>query len=80
MEKNKPVKKYRVSSIKATVWENEGLKEDGQPFKKVSINFEKGYKDVKGEWHKTNSYNISDLPKLKTLVDEVYKDLVVVKE
>jgi hypothetical protein len=80
MENNKPIKKYRVSSIKATVWENETLKENGDPFKQISINIEKGYKDIKGEWQKTNSYNLSDLPKLKVLVDEVYKDCMVVKE
>lgn len=77
-EKGKePVKKFSTGTITASVWENEGIGQDNKPTTFNSVTFQKRYKGKDGEWATANSYNVSDLPKLKIVLDEAYKYLAL---
>lgn len=79
-EKNKPVKKFVVGTISATIWENIKTKIDEKGktinYSIYSINIEKSYKKD-NEWKKTNSFNVEDLPKINLVTSEAYKYLTL---
>lgn len=78
-EKNKPVKKFVVGTISATIWENIKTKTENNKtinYSIYSINIEKSYKKD-NEWKKTNSFNVEDLPKINLVTFEAYKYLTL---
>lgn len=74
-DKKRPVKKYRASLLNLNVWENET--EEGAIH---SFSFQKNYKDLDGEWKNTHNLGVSDLPKLKLLIDKAYYDFYLKEE
>lgn len=72
-EKNMPKAKFKVGSVEATVWENKI--EDGKVFQ--SVNILRNYKDKNGEWQKTNTFRINDIPKLRLVCDKTYEHLTM---
>lgn len=68
-DKKKPTKTYRASLLNLSVWENEN--EEGVIH---SFSFQKSYKDLDGEWKHTQSLGVSDLPKLRLLIEKAYSD------
>ncbi len=68
----KPVKTYKVGLLNLSLWENE-LTEG----KMKSFTFQRAYTDSKGVWQHTQSLGLSDLPKLRLLIEEAYKDQVL---
>lgn len=73
-ETNKPKKTYKAGALFLNVWENE-LGEE----KIKSFSFQRSYKDKQDEWQHTQSLRVSDLPKLMVLLEEAYKDEVIVE-
>lgn len=69
MTKNEPIKKFRIGNVSADVWENEG--KENKKF--LSISIAKNYKDMNDEWKSTNSFSVSDLPKLVLASSEAYR-------
>jgi hypothetical protein len=61
-----PVAKLRLGLINASIWERTT---DNGTFHNVT--FERRYRDSNGDWHSTQSYNVSDLPLLAKLADQV---------
>lgn len=72
MTDNKPIKTYKAGVLSLSLWENEG--NEG---KMKSFTFNRSYKDKEDSWQKTQSLRVSDLPKLKILLEEAYKDLII---
>lgn len=72
VENNKPIKTYKVGVLSLSMWENE-LK-DG---KVNTFTFQRGYKDTNDKWQHTQQLRLSDLPKLRILLEEAYKDVVL---
>lgn len=70
---NKPIRVYKAKAITLSVWENEG--ENDKKFN--SITFQRSYLDKDEQWQHTQSLHVSDLPILKVLLDEAYKDSIV---
>ena len=62
--KNPPVGKVRVGLITASIWENQT---DKGTFHNVT--FERRYRDGKGNWASSNSYNAEDLLALAKAAD-----------
>ncbi len=75
---NLPLKKFRAGQVTATIWENK-REIDGKEeiFKTTTI--EKNYKDGE-EWKTTNSFNINDLYRLQSVVNNALNNLVVKDE
>lgn len=72
-ENNKPKKVYRAKTLSLSLWEREG--EYDKPLRHFS--FQKSYKDSSDEWQTTHTLSPSDLPILKTLIDEAYRDILI---
>ena len=66
MENKKPKKIYKSGQLSLFRWDNENGK---------SFTFQKSFKDKDSdEWKHTQNLNLMDLPKLKLLVEEAFKD------
>lgn len=72
VENNKPTKIYKAGVISLNLWENET--QDGNTM--ISFTLNRSYKDKDDKWQKTQNLRVSDLPKLKILLDEAYKDSI----
>ncbi|MBU1199438.1 MAG: hypothetical protein KKF46_01180 [Nanoarchaeota archaeon] len=81
MEKNTtgnlPVKKFRAGAISATVWENQNKSKQGEVISYKSVSFERNYKDANGQWQKTSSLRMSDLPKAALVINKAYEFLAL---
>ena len=51
------------------MWEND--LDDGTI---KTFSFQRSYKDDKGDWHQTQSMRMVDLPRMRVLIEEAYKD------
>jgi hypothetical protein len=68
METKKPNKIYKAGNLSLFLWENE---------KGKSFSFQKSYKEEgSDEWKNTQTLNLNDLPKLKLIIEEAYKNNV----
>jgi hypothetical protein len=56
---NPPVKKFKVGRINVTIWLNDGEK---GPY--YSVNFDRRYKDEKGDWKTITGFSRDDLTDL----------------
>ncbi len=81
MEKNQPVKKIRAGAISVTIWNNpatnkfgEHIGEEGN-YKTISV--DRSYKDKQGQWQKTNSYRVNDLPRAMVALRKAYEYLIL---
>ena len=74
---NLPEKKFRAGAISATVWLNRGTKSNGEESEYKTISLERSYTDKEGNWHSTNSFRISDLPKADVVLRKAYEYLVL---
>jgi hypothetical protein len=80
-EKHKlPLKKFRIGSISATVWENDGKNQDGQSVTFKTVNFERSYKDSNGVWQTTTTLRTGDLPKAALVINKAYEYLLLTSE
>ena len=75
--KNMPVKKFRAGAISATVWENQAQNQKGEIISFKSVSFDRSYKDANGEWQKTNSLRMSDLPRAALVINKAYEFLAL---
>ena len=69
VKKTEVYKTFRVGSVNIAVFKNEN--------DYLSFVVQKGYKDDKGEWKNTNSFNESDLVVLSSLLRKVVSDLII---
>ncbi len=75
----KPEKKIQVDNIAVTIWSN--IKEIKGEIKEIkNISLDKRYKDKKGEWKTTNSFNVYDLPKAIMALSKAFSELTVKEE
>lgn len=69
--KNPPVAKLRVSSVSVSIWENKSDKGTN-----YNATFDRRYKDAKGDWHSTRSYNADDLLALAKAADQAHSKIL----
>ena len=71
-ETNKPpVVRLRIGLIALSLWERDT--ENGSFY---SVSFERRYKDSKGDWQSTHSYNAEDLLALAKLADQAHSRIL----
>jgi hypothetical protein len=73
---NIPKQKFKAGAIVATVWGNETLK-DNEVVNYNTISLDRIYKDKAGEWKNTNSFRVSDLPKVALVMNKAYEFLTL---
>ena len=69
---NQPEMKFRAGGICATVWKNQGEKGAYN-----TISLERSYKDKNGQWQKSNSFRVNDLPKAAVVLNKAFESLVL---
>jgi len=68
----KPIKNYKVGLLNLSLWEND------LPEGKIrNFTFQRAYTNAKGDWQHTSNLRLSDLPKLRVLIEEAYKDQIL---
>ncbi|MFW5990848.1 MAG: hypothetical protein ACOCZ6_03560 [Nanoarchaeota archaeon] len=72
--KKGPLKSFKAGPIRATIWENPTGKEDSSTFKSISL--DRIYKDKEGQWQKSSTLRIGDLPKASVVLNKAYEYLV----
>ena len=68
---NPPVAKVRIGLINASIWERKS--ETGQFY---AVTFERRYRDKKGDWQSTHSYDTADLLALAKLADVAHSKIL----
>lgn len=76
-QKHLPEVKFRAGGISATVWKNNGTKQNGEPSEYRSVSFQRSYKDKTGEWKTTNSLRMNDLPRASVVLNKAYEYLIL---
>ena len=76
-EKNLPLKKIKAGAVSVTIWNNTSLGNNGELEEYNTVSIERSYKDKKGEWQKTNSFRINDLPKAVVALQQAFQHLVL---
>ena len=66
-----PIAKLRLGLLNAAIWERTT---DKSTF--YSVSFERRYKDGKGEWQSTSSYDTENLLLLAKLADQAHSKIV----
>jgi hypothetical protein len=74
---NAPEKKFRAGAVSATVWLNKGTKITGEESEYRTISIERSYTDKTGNWQKTNSMRVNDLPKATAVLQKAFEYLVL---
>jgi len=70
---NKPSKVYKAGVLNLSLWEN--ITDEGDVLKSFTI--QRSYKDKEDKWKHTSNLRSSDLPRLKILLNEAYKELIL---
>ena len=65
-----PVAKLRIGLVNATIWERTT---GNGTFH--SVTFERRYRDAKGEWHSTQSFDAVNLLTLAKLADQAHTEI-----
>lgn len=71
--KNIPMQSFKAGAIRATVWENS---HDGET-KFNTISLDRSYKDKAGNWQKTSTLRLNDIPKAEIVLKKAYEYLVL---
>jgi len=70
---NGPIDRIRVGSVELSIWENQN--NFGGTNKMVSM--QKNYKTKEGEWKKTQSLRVNDIPKAILALNKAYEKIVL---
>ena len=78
-EKNKPKQNIRIGACNVAVWSNirEVNKEDVEF---LSAQISRSYKDKNDEWKTTDSFGVSDVPKIILALQKAYDYMVTNKD
>ncbi len=72
-----PEKKFRAGAISATVWSNDRVSKTGEAINMSTVALERSYKDKEGNWKRTNSLTLNDLPKAALVLNKAYEYLTL---
>lgn len=75
----KPTVKFVCGGVSASVWDNPVRDSKGETFISRKVSFQKLYKDAAGESQSTQSFDMSDIPKLKSILSRLDVDVNVLK-
>ncbi len=76
-QKQMPELKLKAGAISLAVWNNTGQNSSGEATSYKTISIDRSYKDKKGDWQKTNSLRVSDLPKVALILSKAYEHLIL---
>lgn len=74
---NLPERVFKAGSIRASIWRNPVVRENGEESDFLSIRLERSFKNKNNEWQSTNSFRVSDLPKAELVLNKAYEYIIV---
>ena len=74
---NAPEKKFKAGPVAATILKNETTKPNGDKAEYYTVTLERTYKDKEGNWKKTNSLRVNDLPRTSLVIGKAYEYLTL---
>jgi len=74
---NKPLTKFKAGAISATIWDNQNKNNKGELISYKSVSFDRNYRDANGEWQRTNSLRMQDLPKAVLVLNKAFEFLAL---
>lgn len=77
---DKPVQKFEAGAIQAAIWVNSRKDKDGKAYNLPSVTLQRTYKGKDGEYARTSSLMLNDLPKAVLVLNEAYKFLLEKKD
>ena len=80
MEKNMPVKKWRIGNIECNIWENEKTAQDGSILGFKTVSLKKSWKH-NDQWHDAHiQLRRNDLQKIIVLMQKAQEELFLNQE
>lgn len=78
---SKPIKKFKAGSVELNIWHNEALvdkPETGMTKSDwYSVTMQRSYRDAEGNWKKTSSWRLDDLPKATLVLTKAFEFLTL---
>lgn len=68
-EPNRPVKEFRMGSVRISLWENR-VEQDGMAVARHSATLNKRYRDKEGQWRDTTTLFADDLLRVAMLAQQ----------
>ncbi|MBN2059807.1 MAG: hypothetical protein JW882_05255 [Deltaproteobacteria bacterium] len=72
-----PEKRFKCGACEVSIFENVTVTKDGKEIKNKRASFRKRYKSADGEWKSANSLDVNDIPRVRLLLYEAYKYMVL---
>lgn len=68
----------RISAggVSAVIWNNK-KEMNGQEIDMKTVSVQRTYKDKNGDWKHSTSFRITDIPKVRLVLDKAYEQLLV---
>jgi hypothetical protein len=76
-QKHMPERKFKAGAITATVWANDRIGKSGETINMSTVALERTYKDREGQWKRTGSMTLNDLPKAALVLSKAYEYLTL---
>ena len=78
---NKPIKKFRSGNIDVSIWSNKRKLHDDTEVEFKTVSLTRSYKKKDEDIWRSEVINLrrQDLPKISTLLNEAYKELLLVE-
>ncbi len=61
----KPIKRFHAGSVTASIWQDEAVGRNEEPYAVFSVRVERRYKDASGTWQTTTRFGRDDLADLE---------------
>lgn len=70
---NKPVKRFQVGRITASVWRNVRRMDSGEDAAMFSVTLDKRYQDRDGNWQGSSSLHVNEIPRAVFVLNKAYE-------
>ncbi|MAG15586.1 hypothetical protein CMO88_00840 [Candidatus Woesearchaeota archaeon] len=74
-KKMQPETKFKAGGVSATIWQNTSAKGNY-----ATVTLSRSYMDKDKNWKETNSYKVTDLPKVALVLSKAYEHLQLNKK
>ena len=78
-QKQLPAFSIRVGAVNASCWKNQ-IEVNGQKIDVYNTQIDRSYKDKEGNWKKTGSYKLNDLPKVILAANKCFEYIATLKK
>lgn len=72
-EKEKPVQKFRVGSVAASIWKRSNKAPDEKQFVTYQVSLDRTWLDKEGNYHSSNSFGLNEVPKAILAMEQAYE-------